>query len=276
VRVHAFRNDKADDDFWIAKQIYPCFRGKALRWYLKQPRNVREDWELLQQALTQEWPLVEEESSIQPTPAAAPSPSTDLGVSSERAKSRGAIAAAPRTGIISVRLTGDSTFLGYLSKRLSDGGSNDRDYIRGSFTVTTDKQESLKVMLHPTQTPGVWRLGVKDFPEAEYLAAYFCGPDFKSWTGAIIGVRRAPTGWATLGSTTYAATSPSFQGHVYHTDVWEIGNQVGMTCRWPDQVSGSPEIHFPLSRKVDLLLQVKWLPSDSLVKAELVFVDSPF
>lgn len=51
MRKRAFEEGKEDDDAWIARYVATRVVGVALRWHASLDRSVRDDWELLQQAM---------------------------------------------------------------------------------------------------------------------------------------------------------------------------------------------------------------------------------
>ncbi|KAG8925272.1 hypothetical protein FRC01_010419, partial [Tulasnella sp. 417] len=56
VNIRAFKTGKLKDQEWITTFASVSFAGKALRWYRRLPRQTRQDWELLQEAiLEKDW-----------------------------------------------------------------------------------------------------------------------------------------------------------------------------------------------------------------------------
>jgi len=188
--------------------------------------------------------------------------------------SQGKNPVAPRIGRILVKVPNNPQFSGYLSKKLT--ASSLQNVFPGTFPVTTDVGESLEVKLLSTETRDLWRLGVKDLPGVEYLAAYPCGgSDFRSICGAIIGVQRAPIGRSGE-STTYASTLAHLLNHQYNTDVWELGSQGALTLRWPDHASGTAAVPITVyeSTYLGILEEYVIKTQPGFQKGELVFVES--
>lgn len=57
IRQLAYREDKDDDNVWMARFATTCFRGRAMRWHAKLDVAVRRDWDLLVPAILDEWPM---------------------------------------------------------------------------------------------------------------------------------------------------------------------------------------------------------------------------
>ncbi|KIO33894.1 hypothetical protein M407DRAFT_17163 [Tulasnella calospora MUT 4182] len=75
LRSRALWEGKQRDPAWIADFAAPHFSYKALLWHSRLPQDVRQDWFKLETALLERWAPSEEddETTIEPTPAAAPS-----------------------------------------------------------------------------------------------------------------------------------------------------------------------------------------------------------
>ncbi|KAG9020867.1 hypothetical protein FS837_007802, partial [Tulasnella sp. UAMH 9824] len=89
VYTYAFENDKTDDKRWIAAYVATRLLGKALRWYSRQDKTVKQDWSALQVALLDQYPPSDDEEDVAketkaqqlpnvPTPAAAAPPFAGL------------------------------------------------------------------------------------------------------------------------------------------------------------------------------------------------------
>lgn len=60
VRRRARAADKDCDNDWIIRLVSACLAGDALRWHFSLDREIRNDWELLQQAMLARYPAFEE------------------------------------------------------------------------------------------------------------------------------------------------------------------------------------------------------------------------
>ncbi|KAG8910513.1 hypothetical protein FRC01_006291, partial [Tulasnella sp. 417] len=101
IREAAWKEDKVEDDRWIANYASLRFSGKALRWHSRLQPDVRRDWSKLEIALLDQWPapdVADGEDSAQvpivPIPAAAPYPSNNPSNSTQNK--------APRPGVVKV------------------------------------------------------------------------------------------------------------------------------------------------------------------------------
>ncbi len=47
---------KDDDPLWVARAISPCFAEEALRWHISLSKDVRNNWEALEEALVMRFP----------------------------------------------------------------------------------------------------------------------------------------------------------------------------------------------------------------------------
>jgi hypothetical protein len=54
---------KEDDPTWIARTAVVCFTEDALRWHVKLSKDIRNDWELLEEALLDRFPAPEDRQS---------------------------------------------------------------------------------------------------------------------------------------------------------------------------------------------------------------------
>jgi len=55
IRAKAFEQGKSRDDIWMADYAGTCFTGAAERWYDKLPAKTRGSWELLKEALLNQY-----------------------------------------------------------------------------------------------------------------------------------------------------------------------------------------------------------------------------
>lgn len=55
IRQMAYLQDKDDDSVWMARFATTCLRGRAMRWHARLDATVRKDWDLLVQAILDEW-----------------------------------------------------------------------------------------------------------------------------------------------------------------------------------------------------------------------------
>lgn len=60
IRQLAYDENSDGDNAWMARYATTCFRGRAMRWHARLEASVRSDWDLLVQAILDEWPLVED------------------------------------------------------------------------------------------------------------------------------------------------------------------------------------------------------------------------
>lgn len=56
VRATAWKEEKVEDDRWIANYASLRFSGKALKWHSHLAPDVRRDWSKLEMALLDQWP----------------------------------------------------------------------------------------------------------------------------------------------------------------------------------------------------------------------------
>lgn len=140
IRAAAWKEDKLDDDRWIANYASLHLAGKALRWHSRLPPDVRRDWSKLEVALLDQWPSpdnTDDENSIQvpivPTPAAAPANSNSNSNTMSRASHRGVVK------IISLK----SNAIFYLGQPDSDG----------VCTLTREIGDALPVSVDPNANP---------------------------------------------------------------------------------------------------------------------------
>jgi len=68
-QTHAYKNEKQEDDRWIAAFVAPCFTKRALRWYEDLDEEIQGSWKLLRRALLDQYPS---DDATVPTPAPAP------------------------------------------------------------------------------------------------------------------------------------------------------------------------------------------------------------
>ncbi|KAG9046989.1 hypothetical protein FS837_003279 [Tulasnella sp. UAMH 9824] len=76
IREAAWTEGRPRDSAWMADLAALYFSGKAMSWHGKLPLDVRQDWFKLEGALIDRWAPADEDddSHIQPVPAAAPKP----------------------------------------------------------------------------------------------------------------------------------------------------------------------------------------------------------
>ncbi|KAG8892143.1 hypothetical protein FRB99_002922, partial [Tulasnella sp. 403] len=67
IRSKAYEEGKDEDPRWMARYAATCFIGSALRWHIKLDKEIRNDWALLEDALIDKYPPVEEEISSEET-----------------------------------------------------------------------------------------------------------------------------------------------------------------------------------------------------------------
>ncbi|KAG8944548.1 hypothetical protein FRC00_010533, partial [Tulasnella sp. 408] len=60
IRAAAWKEDKLDDDRWMAYFATPYFSGDALSWHSQLPPDIRRDWSKLEMALLGRWPSPEQ------------------------------------------------------------------------------------------------------------------------------------------------------------------------------------------------------------------------
>ena len=73
VRFIALTEDKEDDDQWMLDFATARLSSKALRWHSRLDREIRKNWDLLVQALMDEYPVVDSDAET-PGDIASPSP----------------------------------------------------------------------------------------------------------------------------------------------------------------------------------------------------------
>lgn len=56
VRRTALEEEKTEDIAWMASFASTCLRGRAMRWHARLDLSIRKDWDLLVQAILEEWP----------------------------------------------------------------------------------------------------------------------------------------------------------------------------------------------------------------------------
>lgn len=64
VYTYALENDKTDDNRWIAAYAATRLLGKALRWFSRQDKTVKQDWSVLQVALLDQYPPSDDEEDV--------------------------------------------------------------------------------------------------------------------------------------------------------------------------------------------------------------------
>ncbi|KIO28416.1 hypothetical protein M407DRAFT_22462 [Tulasnella calospora MUT 4182] len=69
IKKRAYSKGKHKDNVWITEFISICFAKKALRWYIRLDPETRNDWELLQRAILDEYEEISIPSSLVPTSA---------------------------------------------------------------------------------------------------------------------------------------------------------------------------------------------------------------
>ncbi|KAG8893466.1 hypothetical protein FRB99_001925, partial [Tulasnella sp. 403] len=67
LRQTAFAHGKLDDNLWMAQFASTCLLGKALRWYVGLDSNTKNDWETLEAAMLEKWPLDSDDDDDQGT-----------------------------------------------------------------------------------------------------------------------------------------------------------------------------------------------------------------
>ncbi|KAG8940772.1 hypothetical protein FRC04_005041 [Tulasnella sp. 424] len=61
IRAAAWREDKDDDDRWMANYASLRFAGQALNWHSRLPPDIRRDWSKLEMALLNQWPSLNDD-----------------------------------------------------------------------------------------------------------------------------------------------------------------------------------------------------------------------
>ncbi|KIO17952.1 hypothetical protein M407DRAFT_32367 [Tulasnella calospora MUT 4182] len=69
IKKRAYSKGKHQDNAWIRDFVSICFAKKALRWYVRLDPETRNDWELLQRAILDEYEETSIPSSLVPTSA---------------------------------------------------------------------------------------------------------------------------------------------------------------------------------------------------------------
>ncbi|KAG9044256.1 hypothetical protein FS837_008552 [Tulasnella sp. UAMH 9824] len=146
LRAAAWKEDKVEDDRWIANYASLHFSGKALRWHSQLPPDVRRDWAKLEMALLDQWPspdVADSEDSMQvpivPTPAAAPHKSNSIATNQ-----------ASNQGVIKV-VSFDSGKVFYLAQLDSGGKCGLTKEIGSALHVSMDLNTNPHILeLSPT------------------------------------------------------------------------------------------------------------------------------
>jgi len=203
VNIRARREGKTRDNEWIVDFVSICFAGKALRWYRKLDREIRGDWDKLQDAMLDEYPEEEERSTI-PTPAAAP-----LGQSS---------VVATREGRIKV-----------VSSNLSVGNyvSCTLDPKFGVFLTCSDASNALQVRLPATGGP--FEIEFINSPSHDKMVVVALKKD-----QVVPGVSSAFALVATTkGSGSTNSTFTSFGGHgPVQSSIWRTADNGCLVASW--------------------------------------------
>ncbi|KAG8988336.1 hypothetical protein FRB90_002819 [Tulasnella sp. 427] len=147
VSQRALDEGKYSDFTWAAAFASACLDGDALRWWSSLPPNVKNDWNILRQAILHQYPTIPKR--LIPTPAAAAPPPAPLWKPTLR-------------GRVLVTIDGDPTIY-YISKQVSPG----------SFTVLTSlvslalevgceygRLENAILFIPPGQLPSFDSLGI--------------------------------------------------------------------------------------------------------------------
>ncbi|KIO19933.1 hypothetical protein M407DRAFT_142937 [Tulasnella calospora MUT 4182] len=142
IREAAWAEGKLRDPAWMADLASLYFSSRALSWHAKLTPEVHQDWFKLQAALVDRWAPADEDddSHLQPAPAAAPKPVGGNG--------------------------SDSVLHGVL-KAVPDDGRVPPSYVRlvsssGTCDLAKDRGAALCVCLHSRSKPGLleWTTGL--------------------------------------------------------------------------------------------------------------------
>ncbi|KAG8950673.1 hypothetical protein FRC04_007298 [Tulasnella sp. 424] len=147
---------KLRDKEWMLDLALTCLEGDALRWHSRLPREVRNDWDALEDALLEKYPPSSptgepnRRSSFEPTPAGTPTsaagaaPAPAPAPISELTRSFIQLNLGPQTGLVKV-VADDPSVSGYLAR------SMDPQY---SIMVTcTNAADALRIQFWPASYP---------------------------------------------------------------------------------------------------------------------------
>lgn len=142
VQRTALAHGRQDDETWSASYAASCFKDEALVWYNQLSDEVQISWRKLRPALLERFPIAPPAASEPPPPpssAFVPAPASASGPPDIR--SSYFLTADSTRGCIEVvdRASGQS--VGFISRR-------------GGCLIAKHPEESLIVMLQPTEGPG--------------------------------------------------------------------------------------------------------------------------
>jgi len=132
VRRVALAQGRSRDDVWMADLASSCMIDDALEWHIDLDRNIRDSWELLQQALLTQYsaPRVSETSESKfliPTPAQAPAAASAISAAAAPPPPALAQNTSPsRTGRIEITVTPGQSKTGtvrYMGQKLGAHGA---------------------------------------------------------------------------------------------------------------------------------------------------------
>jgi len=231
LRRKIFDEGKEDDNRWIARFVATCVVGDALRWHATLDFEVRNNWELLQQAMLSRYSSSGVRRPVQihyEVPAAAPVAAVAVAASE---------ATVPATPVSSlkrgrVKVTSDNRALsGYLSRNLNG---------EGCAVVTQLQSEALILAYDPSEkvlritnsaadhhTLGMrWTSSRPTFASGSFAAARLVGISGSSGSSMVIS-------WPSHGTV--------------HTSGWDISSDGDIKMPWLDA----------RGNKIDLFLRVK-------------------
>lgn len=156
LRRRARAEGKLRDKEWILDLAVSSLEGEALRWHSRLPRQVRNDWDALEDALLEQYPPssptneTNRRSSFEATPGGTPTeaagaaPAPAPAPISEISRSFMQLSLGPQTGLIKV-VADDPSVSGYLARTM------DPQY--AIMVTCASPEDAVKVQFWPASYP---------------------------------------------------------------------------------------------------------------------------